>query len=68
MKDFELGMSIYHRKMKNWKLTISDKSFNDLLKKYDCESAVEFYNKIANEQINLVEMKAIIISLNEAES
>ena len=68
MKDFELGMSIYHRKMKNWKLTISDKSFNELLKKYGCESAVEFYNKIANEQINLVEMKAIIISLNEAES
>lgn len=68
MKDSALGSSIFHRKLKNWKISISDKNFSELLKKYNCESGIEFYNKIANEQINLVEMKSVIMSLNEADA
>ena len=68
MKDSELGSSIFHRKLKNWKITINDKVFTDLLKKYGCESGIELYNKIANNEINLVEMKAVILALLEKES
>ena len=68
MKDSELGSSIFHRKLKNWKITINDKVFTDLLKKYGCESGIELYNKIANNEINLVEMKAVILALLEKDS
>ncbi len=68
MKDSELGSSIFHRKLKNWKITINDKVFTDLMKKYDCESGIELYNKIAINEINLVEMKAVILALLEKES
>ena len=63
MKESELGSIIFHRKLKNWKLTINDKIFNDLIKKYDCESGMEFYNKIATNQINLIELKSLILSM-----
>ncbi|MBO4568169.1 MAG: bifunctional (p)ppGpp synthetase/guanosine-3',5'-bis(diphosphate) 3'-pyrophosphohydrolase [Bacteroidales bacterium] len=65
MKDSELGSSIFHRKLKNWKITINDKVFTDLLKRYGCESGIELYNKIALNEINLVEMKAVILALLE---
>ena len=68
MKDSELGSSIFHRKLKNWKITINDKVFTDLLKKYGCESGIELYNKIANNEINLVEMKAVILALLEKDT
>ena len=68
MKDSELGSSIFHRKLKNWKITINDKVFTDLLKKYGCESGIELYNKIALNEINLVEMKAAILALLEKDS
>ena len=68
MKDSELGSSIFHRKLKNWKITINDKVFTDLLKKYGCDSGIELYNKIANNEINLVEMKAVILALLEKDS
>ena len=68
MKDSELGSSIFHRKLKNWKITINDKVFTDLLKRYGCESGIELYNKIALNEINLVEMKAVILALLEKDS
>ena len=68
MKDSELGSSIFHRKLKNWKITINDKVFTDLLKKYGCDSGIELYNKIANNEINLVEMKSVILALLEKDS
>lgn len=68
MKDSELGGIIFHRKLKNWKITINDKIFTDLLKKYGCESGIELYNKIATNEINLVEMKSVILMLLEKDS
>ena len=68
MKDSELGSMIFHRKLKNWKITINDKIFTDLLKKYNCDSGIELYNKIALNEINLVEMKVLILALQEKEN
>jgi len=65
MKEAELGSSIFHRKLKNWKIEFNDKIFNDLLKKYDSGSGIEFYHKIATDQIDLAEMKAFILSFYE---
>ena len=65
MKEAELGSSIFHRKLKNWKISFNDKIFNELLKEYDCGSGIEFYHKIATNQIDLAAMKAFILSLNE---
>ncbi len=65
MKEAELGSSIFHRKLKNWKIAFNDKMFTELLKEYDCESGIEFYHKIATNQIDLVELKAFILSQTE---
>lgn len=62
MKEAELGCSTFHRKLKNWKIVLNDKMFNELLKKYDCGSGIEFYHKIAINQVNLAEMKAFLLS------
>ncbi len=65
MKEAELGSSIFHRKLKNWKISFNDKIFNELLKRYDCESGIEFYNKIATEQVDFADLKAYILSQTE---
>lgn len=65
MKEAELGSSIFHRKLKNWKIAFNDKMFSELLKEYDCESGIEFYHKIATNQIDLAELKAFILSQTE---
>lgn len=65
MKEAELGSSIFHRKLKNWKIVFNDKMFSELLKEYDCESGIEFYHKIATNQIDLAELKAFILSQTE---
>lgn len=63
MKEAELGSAIFHRKLKNWKITFNDKIFSELLKYYDCESGIEFYHKIATDQIDLANTKAYILTL-----
>lgn len=65
MKEAELGSSIFHRKLKNWKIAFNDKMFTELLKEYDCESGIEFYHRIATNQIDLAELKAFILSQTE---
>lgn len=65
MKEAELGSSIFHRKLKNWKIAFNDKMFTELIKKYDCESGIEFYHNIATNQIDLAELKAFILSQTE---
>ena len=65
MKEAELGSSIFHRKLKNWKITFNDKIFSDLLKNYDCSSGIELYHKIATNQIDMVDLKAFILSQTE---
>lgn len=65
MKEAELGSSIFHRKLKNWKIAFNDKIFNELLKKYNCESGIEFYHNIATSQIDLAELKSFILAQTE---
>ena len=65
MKEAELGSSIFHRKLKNWKIAFNDRIFTELLKKYDCDSGIEFYHNIATDQIDLAELKAFIQSQTE---
>ena len=65
MKEAELGSSIFHRKLKNWKIIFNDKIFSELIKEYNCGSGIEFYHKIATDQIDLVAMKAFILSQME---
>ena len=65
MKEAELGSSIFHRKLKNWKIGFNDKIFTELMKKYNSDSGIEFYHKIATNQIDLAELKAFILSQME---
>ena len=65
MKEAELGSSIFYRKLKNWKIAFNDRIFSELLKKYDCDSGIEFYHKIATNQIDLAELKSFILSQTE---
>lgn len=63
MKEAELGSSIFHRKLKNWKIAFNDKIFSELIKEYNCGSGIEFYHKIATDQIDMTSMKSFILSL-----
>lgn len=65
MKEAELGSAIFHRKLKNWKIAFNDKIFTELIKKYGCESGIEFYHKIATDQIDIAEMKSFILAQTE---
>ena len=65
MKEAELGSSIFYRKLKNWKIAFNDKIFNDLLKEYDCDSGIVFYNKIATDQIDFADLKSFILLQTE---
>ena len=68
MKEAELGSSIFHRKLKNWKINFNDKIFSELIKEYNCGSGIEFYHKIATDQIDMTNMKSFILGMTEEKS
>lgn len=65
MKEAELGNAIFHRKLKNWKITYTDKLLTDILKEYNLRSGIELYHLIATEKIDLIHLKDFILSIEE---
>lgn len=65
MKDAELGSALFYRRLKNWKITYTDRLLSDILKEYNLSSGIEFYHQIATEKIDINRLKDFILSLSE---
>ncbi len=57
----EQGKETLQRKLKNWKINLSDKKINELLAHYKLRNAVDFYYQIAIEKIDVYEVKSLIL-------
>ena len=64
MKEAELGSALFYRRLKNWKITYTDRLLTEILKEYDLASGIEFYHQIATEKIDIARLKDFILSLN----
>ncbi len=56
-KEAEIGKEIIKRRFKNWKISFTDEVIRILLKKYKQKNAQDFYSLVANEKIELSEIK-----------
>lgn len=56
----ETGKEILVRRLKNWKIPFSDETIRKLLKTYKLKMAQDLYYQIANEQIDLAEIKELL--------
>ena len=65
MKEAELGSALFYRRLKNWKITYTDRLLSDILKEYNLSSGIEFYHQIATEKIDIARLKDFILSLIE---
>ncbi len=65
MKEAELGSALFYRRLKNWKITYTDKLLSEILKEYNLSSGIEFYHQIATEKIDIIRLKDFILSLDE---
>ncbi len=65
MKEAEIGSALFYRRLKNWKITYTDRLLSDILKEYNLSSGIEFYHLIATEKIDIARLKDFILSLNE---
>ena len=65
MKEAEIGSALFYRRLKNWKITYTDKLLSDILKEYNLSSGIEFYHQIATEKIDIARLKEFILSLIE---
>ena len=65
MKEAEIGSALFYRRLKNWKITYTDKLLSDILKEYNLSSGIEFYHQIATEKIDITRLKEFILSLIE---
>ncbi len=56
----ERGVDILKRKLKNWKLQYNDEVVNKLVQHYKFSSSIDLYYKIADEKLDLNEIKKIL--------
>ncbi|MFA5324800.1 MAG: RelA/SpoT family protein [Bacteroidales bacterium] len=54
------GKEILERRLKNWKIEMSDEDFNSLIKKYKFKNGNEFYSALGEEKIDLSEIKIFL--------
>lgn len=65
MKEAQLGSAMFYRRLKNWKITYSDKLLSSILKEYNLSSSIEFYHLIATEKIDISRLKDFIVLLED---
>ena len=65
MKEAELGSALFYRRLKNWKITYTDRLLTEILKEYNLSSGIEFYHQIATEKIDIARLKEFILSFME---
>jgi GTP pyrophosphokinase len=54
------GKELLERRLKNWKLTLSDEALGRLLKQYRLKHITDLYAGLANEKIDIAQIKEVI--------
>ena len=62
------GKEILDRRLKNWKMTLSDEQLTALIKKYKFRTANELFGAIGQEIIDVAEIKAALLQDQAAEA
>lgn len=60
LKDAEIGKDLVKRRFKNWKINYNDININHVLKHFKLKNSQDFYAFIANEKIDIAEVKDIL--------
>ncbi len=61
-KQIQAGKELFERRMSNWKLEISDDLLNFLVKHYKYKTIGEFYASLADDRVDIIDVKAQISS------
>lgn len=57
LKESELGKGLLFRRLKNWKLPMSEEVIESLVKEFKAENTLQLYHRIALEKIDLADIK-----------
>ena len=60
LKESELGKSMLNRRLKNWKIPVNEDVISLLVKEYKLENALQLYNQISTEEIDLADVKKLL--------
>lgn len=66
-QEAEIGKEILNRKLKNWKIKSSEDLINVLVRHYKLDTGIDLYYMIAEEKIELLEIKRVLLDFVEAE-
>ena len=67
VKAAETGKELLIRRLKNWKIPFSDAAIRKLLKHYKLRTAQDLYFKVSAEEIELAEIKELLLESDHAE-
>ena len=56
----EKGKDILKRKCRNWKIKFNDENIDRILKHFKLKNSIDLYHNIANEKIDILEIKKIL--------
>jgi GTP pyrophosphokinase len=68
LHEAENGKEIFKRRMRNWKIPYNDLLVSRLLKYFKLKNSIDFYAMIANEKIDMAEVKSVIKAPEKTES
>ncbi len=67
-KDAEIGREILSRRFKNWKIDLEEGKISKLAKKKGYKTVSDFYQDLANEKIDLLNIRDAYIELDKKET
>jgi guanosine-3',5'-bis(diphosphate) 3'-pyrophosphohydrolase len=65
LKESEQGKEILKRRLRNWKIPYNDDTIRKLITYYKFKTAIDLYSRIAEERIDLAEIKEILTHAEE---
>ncbi len=65
VKQSEHGKELLKRRLRNWKIAYNDETIRKLLQFYKLKTAMDLYYQIAEEKIDIVEVKEILLRSEE---
>jgi len=66
-KEADIGKEILHRKLKNWKIKSTEDLINKLVRHYKLDTGIDLYYMVAEEKLDLLEIKKVLLQFVEAE-
>jgi guanosine-3',5'-bis(diphosphate) 3'-pyrophosphohydrolase len=66
LKESEQGKEILKRRLRNWKIPYNDETIRRLITHYKFKTAIDLYSRIAEERIDLAEIKDVLSTSEES--